>query len=104
MLTIFGKKKKDDPSVQIDTGTDASQVASQTPSMPPGSVQAQAPVPITTQNQPTTLPTQRSVMSQPIPPPPPPAMIQITLGPTPGPTPRQLPPDVSVPSEETSLP
>src|SRR5438132_9254235 len=103
MLTIFGKKKKDDPSVQIDTGTDASQVASQTPSMPPGSVQAQAPVPITTQNQPTTLPTQSSVMSQPIPPPPAPAMRQMTPGPAQGPTPRQLPLDASFPSEETSL-
>ena len=103
MLTIFGKKKKDDPSVQINTGTDASQVASQTPSMPPGSVQAQAPVPITTQNQPTTLPTQSSVMSQPIPPPPAPAMRQMTPGPAQGPTPRQLPLDASFPSEETSL-
>src|SRR5438309_4864590 len=102
MLTIFGKKKKDDPSVQIDTGTDASQAASQTRSTPPGSVQAQAPVPITTQNQPTTWPTQSSVMSQPIPPPPAPAMRQMTPGPSQVPTPRQLPLDASFPSEETS--
>src|SRR5205807_4975542 len=96
-------KKKDDPSVQIDTGTDASQAASQTRSTPPGSVQAQAPVPITTQNHPTPWPTQSSVMSQPIPPPPAPAMRQMTPGPAQGPTPRQLPLDASFPSEETSL-
>src|SRR6266550_719493 len=71
MLTIFGKKKKDDSSVQIDTGTDAGQASSQTPSpMPPESMQTQTPVPTTIQNQPATWPTQTPVMSQPIPPPP----------------------------------
>src|SRR5438874_2545087 len=71
MLTIFGKKKKDDSGVQIDTGTDAGQTPSQTPSMPPDPMQTQAPNPITSQNQPTTWPKQ-SVMGQTTPPPPPP--------------------------------
>src|SRR5438552_1896822 len=72
MLTIFGKKKKDDSGVQIDTGTDAGQTPSQTPSMPPDPMQTQAPNPITSQNQPTTWPKQ-SVMGQTTPPPPPPS-------------------------------
>jgi len=100
MLTIFGKKKKDDSSVQIDTGTDAGQASSQTPSpMPPESMQTQTPVPTTIQNQPATWPTQTPVMSQPIPPPPAPPMRQMS----PGQTPKQLPLDASFPSEETSL-
>ncbi|HEX9239808.1 MAG TPA: RAD55 family ATPase [Candidatus Bathyarchaeia archaeon] len=100
MLTIFGKKKKDDSSVQIDTGTDASQASSQTLSpMPPESMQTQTPVPTTIQNQPATWPTQTPVMSQPIPPPPAPPMRQMS----PGQTPKQLPLDASFPSEETSL-
>src|SRR6266487_2671499 len=100
MLTIFGKKKKDDSSVQIDTGTDASQASSQTLSpMPPESTQTQTPVPTTIQNQPATWPTQTPVMSQPIPPPPAPPMRQMS----PGQTPKQLPLDASFPSEETSL-
>src|SRR3989441_5988073 len=100
MLTIFGKKKKDYSSVQIDTGTDAGQASSQTPSpMPPESMQTQTPVPTTIQNQPATWPTQTPVMSQPIPPPPAPPMRQMS----PGQTPKQLPLDASFPSEETSL-
>jgi len=63
MLTIFGKKKKDDSSVQIGTGTDAGQASSQTPSpMPPESMQTQTSVPTTIQNQPATWPTQTPVM------------------------------------------
>src|SRR6266699_1310591 len=77
MLTIFGKKKKDDSGVQRDTGTDAGQTHSQTPSMPPDPMQTQAPIPITSQNQPTTWPKQ-SVMGQTTPPPPPPSMRQMT--------------------------
>src|SRR5438132_7375108 len=100
MLTICGKKKKDDSSVQIDTGTDDGQASSQTPSpMPPESMQTQTPVPTTIQNQPATWPTQTPVMSQPIPPPPAPPMRQMS----PGQTPKQLPLDASFPSEETSL-
>src|SRR6266704_3817345 len=100
MPTIFGKKKKDDSSVQIDTGTDAGQASAQTPSpMPPESMQTQTPVPTTIQNQPATWPTQTPVMSQPIPPPPAPPMRQMS----PGQTPKQLPLDASFPSEETSL-
>src|SRR2546426_12052899 len=99
MLTIFGKKKKDGSSVQIDTGTDAGQASSQTPSIQPESMQTQSPVPITTQNQPPTWPTQSSGMGQPVLPPPAPSMKQMTSGPTP----RQLPLDASFPSEETSL-
>src|SRR5438128_10474161 len=99
MLTIFGKKKKDDSSVQIDTGKDAGQAPSQPPSMPPETIQPQAPIPTTTQNQPTTWPTQSAVVGQSIPPPPAPPMKQMTSGPTP----RQLPLDASFPSEETSL-
>ncbi len=99
MLTIFGKKKKDDSSIQIDTGTDPSQAPSQTPSIPPESVQPRPPVQTSTQNQPTTWPAQSPVMGQPIPPPPAPSPRQMT----PGPTPRQLPLDASFPSEESSL-
>src|SRR5213596_2276077 len=100
MLTIFGKKKKDDSSVQIGTGTDAGQASSQTPSpMPPESMQTQTSVPPTIQNQPATWPTQTPVMTQPIPPPPAPPMRQMS----PGQTPKQLPLDASFPSEETSL-
>src|SRR5437660_1431375 len=102
MLTIFGKKKKDDSGVQIDTGTDAGQTPSQTPSMPPDPMQTQAPNPITSQNQPTTWPKQ-SVMGQTTPPPPPPSMRQMTPEPAQRPTPSQLPLDASFPSEETSL-
>jgi len=102
MLTIFGKKKKDDSSVQIDTGTDAGQTSSQTPSMPPDPMQTQAPIPITGQNQPTTWPKQ-SVMGQTTPSPPPPSMRQVTPEPAQRPTPSQLPLDASFPSEETSL-
>src|SRR3989449_8041905 len=99
MLTIFGKKKKDGSSVQIDTGTDAGQASSQTPSIQPESMQTQSPVPITTQNHPRTWPPQRSERAQPVLPPPAPSMRQMP----PGPTPRQLPLDASFPSEETSL-
>src|SRR6266566_4336940 len=100
MLTIFGKKKKDDSSIQIDTGTDAGQASSQTPSpTPPESMQTQTSVPTTIQNQPATWPTQTPVMSQPIPPPRAPPMRQMS----PGQTPKQLPLDASFPSEETSL-
>src|SRR6266702_1562724 len=38
MLTIFGKKKKDDSSVQIDTGKDAGQAPPQPPSIPPAHI------------------------------------------------------------------
>ena len=103
MLTIFGKKKKDDSTVQIDNGTDAGQAASQTSSMPTESMQPQAPVPTARQDQSTTWPTQGPVMGQTTPPPPAPSMRQITPGPAQGPTPRQLPLDASFPSEETSL-
>src|SRR5438093_12657579 len=100
MLTIFGKKKKDDSSVQIDTGTDAGQASSPTTSpMPPESMQTQTSVPTTIQNQPATWPTQTPAKSQPIPPPPAPPMRQMS----PGQTPKQLPLDASFPSEETSL-
>ena len=99
MLTIFGKKKKDVSSVQIDIGTDAGRAPSQPPSMPPETVQPQATISTTTQNQPTAWPTQSAVVGQSIPPPPAPPMKQMTSGPTP----RQLPLDASFPSEETSL-
>src|SRR5437879_12429216 len=102
MLTIFGKKKKDDSGVQIDTWTDAGQTPAQTPSEPPDPMQTQAPLPITSQNQPATWPTQR-VMGQTTPPPPPPSMRQMTPEPAQRPTPSQLPLDASFPSEETSL-
>src|SRR5438128_8433821 len=98
MLTIFGKKKKDDSSVQIDTGTVPSQPPSQTPSMQP-----QAPIPTNTQDHPPTWPTPGPPMGQTTPPPPAPSMRQMSPEPAQGPTPRQLPLDASFPSEETSL-
>src|SRR5437667_8771631 len=70
--------------------------------MPPDPMQTQAPIPITSQNQPTTWPKQ-PVMGQTTPPPPAPSMRQMSPGPAQGPTPRQLPLDASFPSEETSL-
>src|SRR5437667_11305958 len=98
MLTIFGKKKKDDSSVQIDTGTVPSQPPSQTPSMQP-----QAPIPTNTQDQPPTWPTTGPLMGQTTPPPPAPSMRQTSPGPAQAPTPTQLPLDASSPSEDTSL-
>src|SRR3989442_3583148 len=98
MLTIFGKKKKDDSSVQIDTGTVPSQPPSQTPSLQP-----QASIPTNTQDQPPTWPTPGPLMGQTTPPPPASSMRQMSPGPAQGPTPRQLPLDASFPSEETSL-
>jgi len=98
VLTIFGKKKKDDSSVEIDTGTDTP-TSPQTPSVSPQSMQTQSPISVTSQTQPPNQPTQGPVISQPIPPPLQPSM---KLGP-PEPTPRQLPLDASFPSEETSL-
>src|SRR2546425_11661348 len=58
-----------------------------------------SPVPIPTQTQPPSWPTQTSGMGQPVLPPPAPSPRQMT----PGPTPRQLPLDASFPSEESSL-
>ena len=98
MLTIFGKKKKDDSSVELDTGTDA-QISPQTQSVSPQSMQAQSPITGTTQSQPLSQPMQGPAISQPIPPPSQPSMRLASLEPTP----RQLPLDASFPSEETSL-
>jgi len=98
VLTIFGKKKKDDSSVEIDTGTDA-QTSPQTPSVPPQSMLTQSPIPVTTQGQPLSQPTQGPINNQPISQPPAPSVRQTP----PEPTPRQLPLDASFPSEETSL-
>src|SRR5437667_10096741 len=80
MLTIFGKKKKDDSSVQIDTGTVPSQPPSQTPSMQP-----QAPIPTNTQDQPPTWPTPGPLMGQTTPPPPAPSIRQMSREPAQGP-------------------
>lgn len=98
MLTIFGKKKKEDSSVELDTGTDA-QTFPQTPSVPLQGMQTQPPLPVTTQSQSPSQPMQAPVIGQSIPPPPAPMMRQAP----PDPTPRQLPLDASFPSEETSL-
>src|SRR5690348_9124853 len=98
MLTIFGKKKKDDASVEIDTGVDA-RSSPQPPAFPPQSIQAQSSIPVTPQYQPVGQPTQSPVISQSIPPPPASSIRQQSTGPSP----RQLPLDASFPSEETSL-
>ena len=98
MLTIFGKKKKDDSSVEIDTGTDIKSTP-QPPAIPSQSMQPQTPIPATPQYQPVNLPTQNPVANPPIPPSPAISMRQAA----PGPTARQLPLDASFPSEETSL-
>ena len=98
MLTIFGKKKKDDSSFELDTGTDA-QTPPQTQSSSPQPMQTQSPITVTTQNQPLSQSMQGPVISQPISPPTQPSMRQAS----PEPTPRQLPLDASFPSEETSL-
>src|SRR6266851_3237530 len=95
---MFGKKKKDDSSVELDTGTDA-QTPPQTQSVTPQSMLTQSPITLTTQNQPLSQPTQGPVISQPITPSPQPSMRLAS----PEPTPRQLPLDASFPSEETSL-
>lgn len=98
MLTIFGKKKKDDSSVELDTGTDA-QTLPQTASVPPQSMQVQTPIAATTQSPPLNQPTQAPVISQPFPTPPMSSMREVP----PEQSPRQLPLDASFPSEETSL-
>ena len=98
MLTIFGKKKKDDSSVALDPGVDT-QTSSQTPSVVAQSMPTQAPVPLTTQNRPVSQPMQSPAMNQPIPPAQAPSIRQLT----PGPMPRQLPLDASFPLDETSL-
>jgi KaiC/GvpD/RAD55 family RecA-like ATPase len=96
MLTIFGKKKKDDSSLEIETGTDAATTQAQP--VAPQSIQTPAPIPVNLQNQPISQPTQSSLINQ-YSPSPQSSMRQ----PAPGPTPRQLPLDASFPSEETSL-
>lgn len=98
MLTIFGKKKKEDSSVELDTGTDA-QTFPPAASVPPQLMQTQPPTIATTQSQPPNQPIQPSAISQPIPLAQTPMMRQTS----PDPAPRQLPLDASFPSEETSL-
>src|SRR2546425_5732796 len=96
MLTIFGKKKKDDSSLGLDTGTDNQ--TPQTSYVPPPSTQPQTPPSVTTPTQ--TIPSPPSpVNNQQITPP----LSPPTRMTTPGPSPRQLPLDASFPSEETSL-
>ncbi|HMB67035.1 MAG TPA: ATPase domain-containing protein [Candidatus Bathyarchaeia archaeon] len=97
MLTIFGKKKKDDSSLGLDTGTDNQ--TSPPPYTPPQSMQPQPPPPIIPQDQPASQSTQSLVNNQPFTPPTPPSARMTTSGPLP----RQLPLDFSFPSEETSL-
>jgi KaiC/GvpD/RAD55 family RecA-like ATPase len=98
MLTIFGKKKKEDSSVEIDTGIDT-QTSPQTSSGPTKSIQTPGPAPATTQNQPTTQSPPSSVRNPPTPPLSSPSTRQVT----PGPTLRTSPMDASFPAEETSL-
>jgi KaiC/GvpD/RAD55 family RecA-like ATPase len=98
MLTIFGKKKKDEASIEIDAGVDT-QSSPPPPQFAPQSTQAQSSIPVTPQYQSVSQPAPSPVISQPIPPPPASSVRQ----PSTGPSPRQLPLDASFPSEETSL-
>jgi KaiC/GvpD/RAD55 family RecA-like ATPase len=97
MLTIFGKKKKDDSSLGIETGTDAS--TKQAPPVAPQSIQTPAPIPFIPQNQPISQPIASPLINQSYSPSSSSSMGQAISGPTP----RQLPLDASFPSEETSL-
>jgi KaiC/GvpD/RAD55 family RecA-like ATPase len=97
MLTLFGKKKKEDSSAWIDTGTDTQ--TSQARSGPPQLMQTPALNPVPVQNQPVSQQTQSPAVGQSFTPSPIPPMRQAAEGPTP----RQLPLDASFPSEETSL-
>src|SRR2546422_9872228 len=97
MLTIFGKKKKDDSSLGLDTGTDNQ--TSPPPDPPPQPMQPHPPPPIIPKDQPASQSTQSLVNNQPFTPPTPPSARMTTSGPMP----RQLPLDFSFPSEETSL-
>jgi KaiC/GvpD/RAD55 family RecA-like ATPase len=97
MLTLFGKKKKEDSSAWIDTGTDTQ--TSQASSGLPQLTQTPALNPVPVQNQPVSQQTQSPAVGQSFTPSPIPPMRQAAEGPTP----RQLPLDASFPSEETSL-
>jgi KaiC/GvpD/RAD55 family RecA-like ATPase len=97
MLTLFGKKKKEDSSAWIDTGTDTQ--TSQASSGLPQLTQTPALNPVPVQNQPVSQPTQSPAVGQSFTPSPVPPMRRAAEGPTP----RQLPLDASFPSEETSL-
>src|SRR5881296_376340 len=97
MLTIFGKKKKDDSSLGLDTRTDNQ--TSPPPYTSPQSMQPQPPPPIIPQDQPASQSTQSLVNNPPFAPPTQPSARMTTSGPLP----RQLPLDFSFPSEETSL-
>jgi len=97
MLTIFGKKKKDDSSLGLDTVT--GNQTSPPPYTPLQSMQPQTPPPIIPQDQTVSQSPQSSANNQPFTPPTP-ASTRMT---TQGPIPRQLPLDFSFPSEETSL-
>ena len=97
MLTIFGKKKKDDSSLGLDTGIgDQTSPALYTPSQ---SLQPQTPPSIIPQDQTVSQSPQSLVNNQPFTPPTPTSTRMTTQGPMP----RQLPLDFSFPSEETSL-
>ncbi len=99
MLTIFGKKKKEEDFNSAMDSAKETLTSPQTPSGPSQSMQTQAPSPVSIQNQPVSLPTQTPVISPQYPPSAAPPIRQAT----PGSTPRQLPLDASFPSEETSL-
>jgi KaiC/GvpD/RAD55 family RecA-like ATPase len=99
MLTIFGKKKKEEDFNSAIDSAKETLTSPQTPSGPPQSMQTQALSPVPIQNQPVSQPTQNPVISQSFPPSLTPSIRQAATGPTP----RQLPLDASFPSEETSL-
>ncbi|OLD44777.1 hypothetical protein AUI51_00815 [archaeon 13_1_40CM_2_52_4] len=98
MLTIFGKKKKDDSSLGLDTGTE-NRASPQTPYTLPQSMQPQTPPLNTPQDQTVSQSPQSSINNQPFTP----STQPSTRMTTPGPMARQLPLDASFPSEETSL-
>jgi len=102
MLTMFGKKKKEeDFNAAMDTAKDT-MTSPQTPSIPAQLMQTPPPTPsVPTQNQPVMQTPQSPLRNQPTPTPSPPPFQ--TRQATPGLTPRQLPIDASFPSEETSL-
>src|SRR5438093_2966703 len=81
MLTIFGKKKKDDSSLGLDTGTDNQ--TSPPPYTSPQSMQPQPPPPIIPQGQPASQSTQSLVNNPPLAPPNPPSARMTTSGPMP---------------------
>jgi KaiC/GvpD/RAD55 family RecA-like ATPase len=99
MLTIFGKKKKEEDFNSAIDSAKETLTSPQTPSAPPQSMQTQVPSQVSIRNQPVNQSTQNPPMSEPFSPSPAPSMRQSAQAPTP----RQLPLDASFPSEETSL-